>query len=81
MTWTHDETGMLVNLNRCEYVGLWKSGDAPLAQVTGKHAVIAWTTRDDGGYAYVLWQGDDGDKAMDEFLAVEGKVTRSEGAA
>ena len=76
MAWTHDEDGMLVNLSRCEYVGLWKNGEGkPLAQVTAKHAVVAWTTTGEDGHPYVLWQGEDPDKAMAEFLSVEGKVT------
>ena len=72
----HDESGMLHNLNRCEYVGLWKNGEGqPLAQVTAKHAVIAWTTSGADGRPYVLWQGDDPNKAMASSCRSRGKVT------
>lgn len=78
MTWTHDESGMLVNLDRCEWVGIWKSDDGPsLPQATRTHAVVAWTNKGADGHAYIIWQGEDADKAMDEFLAVEAKVTGS----
>jgi hypothetical protein len=68
---------MLVNLDRCEWVGLWKNDEGPtLPQASGKHAVVAWTSKGEGGFPYIIWQGDDAEKAMDEFLAIEAKVTR-----